>query len=409
MLIGIILEDSMYINSAYSSEERNFKNRILLLEKQNMLLTQKNALLQEKVNEISFLHNVLTNLIKTYDFEGTVEAILDMAIKITHSEVGFVLLGSQGCDNLEVIATSGELVPAVRHHLQNKSCAFKLCFLSKVVELKGSCAELKTLQKLDASLRSAIAVPLVTNGHVIGLLVLMHRHQGQDDHRIEYSESDRNSLLSFAGQAALILDNTRMKIEHGRRDVYLKSITALTSAIDAKDRYTQNHSRNVASYAVALGKALGLSEEELSNIHFGAILHDIGKIGVPENILNKPGRLSKDEFHSIKSHPTMGAKILEPIDFLKEAINVVLYHHERYDGSGYPEGLKGETIPYTARLVSIADAWDAMTSHRSYRPALAQEAAVSQLQEGSGSQFDPYMTQVFTDMIKKGKTQQLIT
>lgn len=183
------------------------------------------------------------------------------------------------------------------------------------------------------------------------------------------------------------------------KEAYLKTITALTSAIDAKDTYTRNHSKNVARYAVSLGKSLGLSEKELSSIRYGAVLHDIGKIGIPDVILNKPGQLSEDEYKIIMGHPSIGASILAPIDFLQDSRDIVQHHHERYDGGGYPFGLKGESIPFAARVVGIADSWDAMTSDRSYRHALRREKAVLQLEEGSGSQFDPVMVKTFINSV----------
>jgi len=185
--------------------------------------------------------------------------------------------------------------------------------------------------------------------------------------------------------------------------MYFNTIKAFTSAIDAKDVYTQNHSRRVAESSVAFARELQLTEQEIMNIGYGATMHDIGKIGVPELILNKNGKLLEEEFELIKAHPAIGAKILEPIDFSKAALDIVRYHHERYDGKGYPDGLRGEAIPYTARIVAIADAWDAMFSHRSYRSALSFEEAVAELRQGAGSQFDPYLAKVFIDMAEDAK------
>ncbi|MCL6479915.1 MAG: HD domain-containing protein [Peptococcaceae bacterium] len=375
-------------------------SRFKELEQQNNELLAVNRMLQKKVKELTFLHQVLTGLIKNYNLEGTIEAILDMAIRITDSEAGYVMLKSKGCSSLEIISARGESGISLREYLQSNTGIYQMCASSKVVVLTDGEPSFKPFQERDSLLRSLMAVPLIVESRVIGILLLMHRHQGQDDHRIEYTDNHRSTVMAFAGQAALILDNTRLKIEYGKRDAYLKTITALTSAIDAKDTYTRNHSRNVARYAVALGEGLGLSSKEIINIHYGAILHDIGKIGVPEVILNKPGHLAPDEFLTIKSHPTIGANILAPIDFLGEALNIVRYHHERYDGNGYPAGLKGESIPYAARVVGIADAWDAMTSHRSYRRALTVETAIRELQEGAGGQFDPAMVNIFTEIIK---------
>ncbi|OPY57799.1 MAG: Cyclic di-GMP phosphodiesterase response regulator RpfG [Pelotomaculum sp. PtaU1.Bin035] len=368
---------------------------VMELERQNADLLFLNRMLQKKVKELSLLHEALTGVINNYNLEGTIEAILDMAIKITDSEVGYVMMGSGECGSLQMISARGETNDYVREYLKKNTVIFNMCASAQVVVLTHGDPVFKPFHERDSLLRSLMAVPLVVECQVIGILLLMHRHWGRDDHRIEYTENQRSTVMAFAGQAALILDNTRLKIEYGQRDLYLKTITALTSAIDAKDTYTRNHSRNVARYAVSLGEGLGLSSEELMNIHYGAILHDIGKIGVPETILNKPGRLAPDEFQTIKTHPTIGANILAPIDFLGEALDIVRYHHERYDGDGYPSGLKGESIPYAARVVGIADAWDAMTSHRSYRRALSLETAIRELQEGAGGQFDPIMINVF--------------
>ncbi|OPY62332.1 MAG: Cyclic di-GMP phosphodiesterase response regulator RpfG [Pelotomaculum sp. PtaU1.Bin065] len=377
---------------------------VIKLKRQNKALFSLNRMLQKRVRELSFLHEVLTGLIYNYNLEGTIEAILDMAIKITDSEAGYVLLESGKCGSLQIISARGEADSALREYLQNNTVIFQMCASAPAVVLTHGDAAFKPLQDRDSLLRSLMAVPLVVESRAIGILLLMHRHRGRDDHRIEYTRNQRSTVMAFAGQAALILDNTRLKIEYGRRDLYLKTITALTAAIDAKDAYTRNHSRNVARYAVALGEGLGLSAEELLNIHYGAILHDIGKIGVPEVILNKPGRLAPEEFQTIRAHPAIGAGILAPMDFLGEALNIVRYHHERYDGNGYPAGLKGESIPYAARIVGIADAWDAMTSHRAYRRALSPETAILEIRQGTGGQFDPVMANIFIKIINKERS-----
>ncbi|MCL6634355.1 MAG: HD domain-containing protein [Peptococcaceae bacterium] len=374
--------------------------RLIELERQNAELSAVNQMLLKRVTELNFLHEMLTGLIKSYDLEATIEAILDMAMQITNSEAGFVMLGSSGCRSFRIITARGDFEPSLVEYLQGNGELLRAGNPARVLVLAHGNAAFKPLEERDPSLRSMMAVSLQVDGRVIGVLVLMHRHQGRDTHGIDYGQSHCAAVLAFAGQAALILDHTRLKIEYGRREAYLKTIAALTSAIDAKDTYTRHHSRNVASYAVALGEELGLSSEELAHIHYGASLHDIGKIGIPEAILNKPDRLTPGEFQIIKDHPAIGANILAPIDFLGEALKVVRHHHERYDGSGYPDGLKGESIPFAARVVGIADAWDAMTSQRAYRRALTVDEALRELQEGAGGQFDPAMVQVFARVFK---------
>nr|MBP3598377.1 diguanylate cyclase [Eubacterium sp.] len=195
------------------------------------------------------------------------------------------------------------------------------------------------------------------------------------------------------------------RLEEKTREVELvtiQSIMAIARTIDEKDKYTSGHSSRVAKCSVALAKRLGWSEEECQNLHYVALLHDIGKIGVPDNILNKPSRLTDSEFAIIKKHPVMGNAILKDIKTIAHVNEGALYHHERYDGSGYPCGLKGEEIPITARIVGIADAYDAMTSSRIYRPKLTEEKVIQEFETGSGTQFDPEFCRIFVEMLREG-------
>lgn len=176
----------------------------------------------------------------------------------------------------------------------------------------------------------------------------------------------------------------------------------LASTIDAKDTYTKGHSSRVADYSVILAKELGFSESELLDLRYMALLHDIGKIGIPDQILNKADRLTDAEFAIIKSHTVTGSEILKGMKTLKEARIVTRHHHERYDGLGYPDGLKGEDIPYNARIVGIADAFDAMSSDRVYRKALPREIIRKELIKGRGTQFDPNMLDVFLRLYDEG-------
>ncbi len=195
------------------------------------------------------------------------------------------------------------------------------------------------------------------------------------------------------------------RLEEKTREVELvtiQSIMAIARTIDEKDKYTSGHSSRVAKCAVALAERIGWSEAECQNLHYVALLHDIGKIGVPDNILNKPSRLTDSEFAIIKKHPVMGNAILKDIKSIEHVNEGALYHHERYDGRGYPCGLKGEEIPITARIVGIADAYDAMTSSRIYRPKLTTEKVIEEFVKGCGSQFDPEFCMTFVEMLKEG-------
>ncbi len=184
--------------------------------------------------------------------------------------------------------------------------------------------------------------------------------------------------------------------------IFIQSITTITYAVDAKDRYTKGHSVRVAQYCLAMAKRLAWSKQDCLNLYYTALMHDIGKIGIPDTILNKPVKLTDEEYRLIRNHTTMGANILRPITMVPQICDGAKYHHERYDGKGYPCGLKGDDIPYVARIIGIADAYDAITSNRIYEKAQVTDYAVNELKKGRGTQFDPYLTDVFLEIIQSG-------
>lgn len=192
------------------------------------------------------------------------------------------------------------------------------------------------------------------------------------------------------------LSDTYEKLEKA----YLESIETLRHTVEAKDTYTRGHSDRVSEYAVLIGKKVGLNDDELKTLQIGGLFHDIGKIGVPDAILQKNAKLTDDEYSEIKNHPSIGAHILSSATIFKDMIPIVKHHHERYDGHGYPSQLTGEDIPYLARITAIADTFDAMTSKRSYRDSLPMETVISEFERCKGSQFDPELTDIFLDILK---------
>lgn len=201
------------------------------------------------------------------------------------------------------------------------------------------------------------------------------------------------------------------RLEEKTREVELVTIQAITTVantIDAKDDYTKGHSIRVAYYSEALARKIGWSEEEVQNIHYIALLHDIGKIGVPDSVLNKPFKLTNVEFELIKNHTVMGAEILKDIKMFPNVSVGAKFHHERFDGRGYPSGLKGDEIPLVARIIGIVDSYDAMTSNRVYRKRLQDEMVKQELLRGKGTQFDPYLVDQFMELLEEGNLQQNI-
>ena len=192
------------------------------------------------------------------------------------------------------------------------------------------------------------------------------------------------------------LSETYEKLEQA----YLESIQTLRYTVEAKDPYTRGHSDRVAEYSVLIGKHLGLSDADLKTLQIGGLFHDIGKIGVPDAILRKESKLTDDEYSEIKNHPSIGAHILSTATIFQDIIPIVKHHHEKYDGNGYPGRLKGEEIPYFARIAAIADTFDAMTSKRTYRDALPLDVVIAEFERCKGTQFDPALDDVFLDILK---------
>jgi len=199
----------------------------------------------------------------------------------------------------------------------------------------------------------------------------------------------------------LLLARRSFELYTKMRKMYLETIRALVAAIDAKDTYTKGHSERVTQTSVALARELNLHEREIDNIEYAALLHDIGKIGIDERILGKNDGLTGKEFERIKEHTIMGAKIIEPVDFLKDSYKAIYHHHEKYNGKGYPDGLKSEDIPILARIIAVADAYDAMGSDRPYRKKLNKNKILKELKDQSGKEFDPEVVKALISVLDR--------
>lgn len=184
-------------------------------------------------------------------------------------------------------------------------------------------------------------------------------------------------------------------------------IIMILRLIKKSDPYTFFHSKNVAYYSVELGKALNLSKKDCFSLYIGGLIHDVGKIKIPEEILNKPSPLTSEEYNIIKTHPEQGYEMLKNVPLFEkdEVLNVIRYHHERFDGEGYPAQLKGNQIPIAARIIAVADSFDAMTTNRVYRKRLDLEDAINEIEKGKGTQFDPYVAETFLNLLKQNKLE----
>lgn len=289
-------------------------------------------------------------------------------------------------------------------------------FLKSLKEHDADCIIIAIVEKIDSlgmkelsqlGVYDFIAQPvnfeklffLIQRGLELKTLMFDNRKLSQGLKEQNQSLQKQNTLL-----ARRIEESTKnlSRLYEDLRNTYMRTIKSLAQAIDARDHYTHSHSENVANIAEVIAKEMGLSVKEIELVRDACALHDLGKIGIEDKILSKPSKLDPEEWEYIKKHPEIGAKILEPLTFLNDVIDLVRQHHEHYDGSGYPDGRKGEEILLGARIILLADAYEAMTSARAYRKVpLTKEAAVEEIKKYSGTQFDPLVVEVFLRVIDK--------
>ncbi len=237
-----------------------------------------------------------------------------------------------------------------------------------------------------------ILMPMRSSSETLGFM-LIGRHLP-----IPFAADDANILTAIAEMAGNALH--RVRLHRQLEESYLGTVLALANAVDAKDTYTGYHSARLAELALAVGKRLGIKDGFLEDLRWGAMLHDIGKIGVPDEILRKPARLTEEEWAIVRRHPVIGEQILAPVPKLAVAAGIVRHHHERYDGRGYPDGLSGEGIPLGARILAVVDAYGAITDERAYQHSRSHEEAVAELRNCSGTQFDPAIVAAFLKIVK---------
>ncbi len=353
------------------------------LRRENMELREQVAVseLNRAVGAIAGIDQILQTVIETVIRECSAEAA---SVVLRHSETG----------KLEMRAFHGDKTllddPQQGRFLRGESItASTVLSLAKTVVLEDSQMALFPADH-DGAMR--ICQPLMVKGQTMGLLNIVRRANAGP-----VGDGALRTIGMIAQQAAFAIDNARLYKD--LQATYIETVTALANAIEIRDPYTHGHTDRVKVIARAIGAKMGWDAEKLATLWMGCTLHDIGKIGVPDSILSKPGPLTADEFAIMKTHPVIGAKIIEGVPFLKAAMPYVYYHHERYNGTGYPTGAAGEEIPIEGRLLAIVDAFDAITSDRPYRRSQSIAAACEELRIFSGIQFDPLILDVFFQVL----------
>lgn len=316
-------------------------------------------------------------------------AVLDCACRLMKCDRGSVMMweAEEGC--LKIVAARS--LHTGHQHLflkPGEGVAGKAFASGQPIFIADPADDPRYVAPSAGDVEPFVSIPLMVKGKPIGVLNL-HAKEGAE----AFSDYNVKFLGILAGESAVMLHN--MDLFDSLQTFYLEMVQTLARAVDSKDAYTHEHSDRARVKARRVALEMGLPEQMVRYVEYAALLHDIGKIGIDEAILLKPGKLTPEEYEQMKKHPIIGHQILSPVKYLGPVAQMVLYHQEWYDGRGYPEGLKGEEIPLGSRIVAVLDAWDAMTSDRPYRKALGREIAVGELKKGSGTQFDPRVVETF--------------
>lgn len=365
----------------------------------------ENAGLYEKtewqVQELSTMHTISQAFTSTLDYQEVVSVVAKKVGALFDAQYASVLLPDEGSKYLNIVASyklSAEYVWTInkKHRIPIGVGPIGRSFSegrTLTIENIDTAADYEPWKNIASAQNyaSLVALPLTCKGQAIGVICIYFSEP-------RVFSSDVISLLStIANEAAIAIDNAR--VYENLQDAFVGTIRSLAETIDAKDSYTRGHSERVSLYSEAIARGLGINGTELQTIRYAGYLHDVGKIGIPDHILTKPGKLTVEEFMVIKKHPVLSERILRPVNFPYPVQSIVRHHHERYDGKGYPDGFCQEEIPLGARILFVADAYEAMTSDRPYRKALSNHMALEELMRNKGTQFDPRIVEVFARII----------
>jgi len=351
-------------------------------------LKQSYTDLRRRYSQLTNLYKISKAVSTTHDLDQLLHLVLRQSLDLMGADTGSIMLITPSGRELKIRAAEGldeETVAKARVKLGEGISGY-VAATGKPLMIQNGVRKARVPGGKDV--QDALSVPLIANEKVIGVINANNKHGNKFDRQ------DLRFFTTLAGQIAAAISNATLV--DNIQEAYFNTIKVLAAAIDAKDKYTHGHSERVAKYAVTIGRQLGLSREDLTRIEAAGYLHDIGKIGVPDSILNKEGPLTDEEFDMIKQHPVKAAEILGHINLpWGDVVPGVRGHHERYDGRGYPDSIAGEDISRDARIIAVADSFDAMTSDRPYRKGLDRTTAITELVKGRAMQFDSEAVDAF--------------
>lgn len=390
------------VSKALQERRLRQENQRLQAEVNKAAVIEKlNRELNARLEELTRLYGISEAMSQVLDTDGIFSQIVHVASATTGAQRVSLMMFDRVRRHLNIRASVG--VPAAVIHDAKADLG---CGIAGKVALSGK--PIRKTQQIDQAsgdpndpkslymTRSWLSMPLFVGQEVFGVLNLTDKIDQSD-----FALHDEQAMQALLEKAGSKLEN--QALYEGIYANLVDTLNALITTIEAKDPYTHEHSERVTQYALEIAKDLDVDDEKMEMIEFAGVLHDIGKIGVRDGILTKCGKLTADEYDAIKQHPIIGEKIVSSLGLNELELSIIRNHHERFDGKGYPDGLAGEDIPYLARIVSVADAFDAMTTTRSYRQALSVDQAVEELKRNSGSQFDPAIVPSALRAIEDGK------
>lgn len=371
-----------------SDEYTSVLDKLQFLEESNSAL----VVIQDKLERLSFFHS---EVVLSYDIRHILEKGLAKFQELIKTKVCSVfLVGEQGFEFTHKVSLPEELSPAVKKEVdaQIQSGTFGWIINSG----NPACVPTETFRNENNHSLNIIIAPLSHKERTIGVVVIVFE-EDQDFIR----QQTLKLLYILAGFFSLAIQNAYLFNDLKRS--YFDTIRGVANSIEARDPYTKGHSYRVGQIARAIAEELNWGEDEMELIDWGGMLHDVGKIGIHDAILKKPGKLTEEEYEAIKLHPLIGAQVVKEISFLEPVVPYILEHHERFNGSGYPQGLAGENISIKGRLLAVADVFDAMTSDRPYHKAIPPEVVVEKIRGGANLHFDPKIVEAFERAWLKGK------
>lgn len=347
-------------------------------------------------DELSLMYSLTNKLGSEMDVDTICRRVLEETEKILEVQNLSIMLLDNGSGKLRTRDCRGRDADAARDFTADMSSGFIGQVMRQGTPVTICDIMASEVISFPYPARSILCVPLVTDDRAIGLLLATDKLSLQ-----EFWSRELKLMGMFAMEIAASI--MKAQLYQDIKTMFINTVEAFASAIDAKDPYTYGHSRRVALVSMAICEELGMAKKQTGKVELAALLHDIGKIGTPESILHKPGKLQPEEFEKMKEHPGKGAEILSGIREFSEIITWIKHHHEWYDGRGYPDGIATEAIPIEARIITIADAYDAMTSDRPYRKGMPLHDVINIMEESSRNQFDPDILGVFRRLVHTGK------